>query len=66
MFLKEVSYAIQACIYVIKNTDTTTKINVNKNKYFKMEFIPVMQPEFSASLHQSSVSHDPSEIFLIC
>ncbi len=27
-----------------------------------MQFIPVIKAEFSASLLQSSVSHDPSEI----
>ncbi len=32
----------------------------------KMQFIPVIKAEFSASLLQSSVSHDPSEIILIC
>ncbi len=32
--------------------------------YFRMQFIPVMQAEFSASL-QSSVSHDPSEINML-
>ncbi len=31
-----------------------------------MYFIPVIKAEFSASLRQSSVSHDPSEIILIC
>ncbi len=30
-----------------------------------MQFIPVIKAEFSASLLQSSVSHDPSEITLI-
>jgi len=30
-----------------------------------MSFIPVMKAVFSASLLQSSVSHDPSEITLI-
>ncbi len=29
-------------------------------------FIPAIKAEFSASLLQSSVSHDPSEITLIC
>jgi len=29
-----------------------------------MKFIPVIKAEFSASLLQSSVSHDPSEIIL--
>jgi len=30
-----------------------------------MQIIPVIKSEFSASLLQSSVSHDPSEITLI-
>ncbi len=30
-----------------------------------MKFIPVIKAEFSASLLQSSVPHDPSEIILI-
>ncbi len=34
--------------------------------YSKMYFISVIKAEFSASLLQSSVSHDPSEIILIC
>ncbi len=33
--------------------------------YFKIEFIYVIEAEFSASLLQSSVSRDPSEIILI-
>ncbi len=33
--------------------------------YFKMPFIHVTKAEFSASLLQSSVSHDSSEIILI-
>jgi len=31
-----------------------------------MSFIPTIKAEFSASLLQFSVSHDPSEIILIC
>ncbi len=31
-----------------------------------MQFFPVIKSEFPASLLQSSVSHDPSEIILIC
>ncbi len=31
-----------------------------------MKFIPVIKAVFSASLLQSSVSQDPSEIILIC
>ncbi len=33
---------------------------------FKLQFISVIKAVFSASLLQSSVSHDPSEISLIC
>ncbi len=55
----EVSYAHQGCIYLIK-------------KWFLFEYMLKCNlflwytPEFSASLLQSSVSHDPSEIMLIC
>ncbi len=35
-------------------------------KYILKCNIPVIKAEFSASLLQSSVSHDPSEIILIC
>jgi len=31
-----------------------------------MLFIPVIKAEFSASLLESTVSHDPTEIILIC
>ncbi len=34
--------------------------------YSKIYYIPVIKAEFSASLLQSSVSHDPSELILIC
>ncbi len=34
--------------------------------HFKMSFIAVFKAEFSASLLQCSVSHDTSEIILIC
>ncbi len=34
--------------------------------YCKLQFIPVIKAVFSASLLQSSESHDPSEISLIC
>ncbi len=33
--------------------------------YSEIEFISVIKAEFSASLLQSSVSHDPPEILLI-
>ncbi len=33
---------------------------------FKIKFIPVIKAEFPASLLQFSVSHDPSEIILVC
>ncbi len=34
--------------------------------HYKIEFVSVIKTEFSASLLQSSVSHDPSEITVIC
>jgi len=56
-FLKEVYYAYQGCIYLIKNT-----ILMN----FKIQFIPVMA-KLNFQHHSSSrVSHDPSEIILLC
>ncbi len=39
------------------------KINVAFLIYFKMQFIPVIA---TLSFQQSSVSHDPSEIIIIC
>ncbi len=65
----------QSCIYLIKDTEENCNIAKYDNNlkylfsvliYFKMSFISVIKAEFSASLLQSSVSHDPSEIILIC
>ncbi len=58
MFLKEDSSARQSCIYLIKNTVKMWNFIKIENDCFLCEF--------SASLLQSSVSHDPSEIILIC
>jgi len=33
--------------------------------YFKLYFISLIKAEFLVSILQSSVSHDPSEIFII-
>ncbi len=68
------SYAHQACIYLIINTEKNCEILLQFKimffyfniGYFKILFIPVIKAEFSASLLQSSVSHDPSEIILVC
>ncbi len=65
----------QSCIYLIKNTVKTDiceillqfKITVFCCKiYLKCNLFLWCAAEFSASLLQSSVSHDPSEIILIC
>ncbi len=75
LFLKKVSYGHQAYIYLIKNTIKTVimwNIITIWKRYFifecilKTSFIPVIKAVFSASLLQSSVSHDSSEIILIC
>ncbi len=42
------------------------KITVIFEYILKCIFFSVIKAEFSASLLQSSVSHDPSEIILIC
>ncbi len=75
MFLKEVSSAQQGCIYLIKNTVKTVILlnilTISKNCFLfeyivKCNLFLWWKAEFSASLLQSSVSHDPSEIILIC
>ncbi len=72
MFLKEVSYAHQSCIYLIIITIKKKKINIYIYILFfyiyilKCNLLLWYKAEFSASLLQSSVSHDPSEIILIC
>ncbi len=65
MFLKDVSSAHQGCIYLNKNTVKTVMwniITILNNcflcEYVKMYFISVIKAVFSASLLQSSVSHD--------
>jgi len=50
MFLKEVSYANQCCIYLIKNTVS----NILKYIYILI-----------SSVHSLHYTHDPSEIILI-
>ncbi len=63
--------------YVFESLLLTTKNSKMKHYYnlkelcsiwicFKIQFISVIKAEFSASLLQTSVSHDPSEIILIC
>ncbi len=71
---KEVSSAHQVCIYLIKNARKTVIlwniITIQNNCFLfvyivKCHFFLWCKAEFSASLLQSSVSHDPSEIILI-
>ncbi len=70
---KEVSYAHQGCIYLIRNTDKNwifLKYYCNLHHSFLFEYTLKYnlwgKAEFSASILKSSVSHDPSEIILIC
>jgi len=73
MFLKEVSSAHPDCICLLENT-ILTNINTIQNVLLYLNiFIAVIKADlhhqlqsFSSSLRQSSVSHDPSEIILIC
>jgi len=60
MFLKEVSNAHQSCI---------VKCHYNLKQINYIHYLTVIydgKAEFSASLLQSLVSQDPSEIILIC
>ncbi len=72
MILLKVSFAHQGCIYLIKirkyyETLLQSKTNVFFfNLFVKYNLFLWCKAEFSASLLQSSVSHDPSEIILIC
>ncbi len=62
--MNEVFSAHQACIYLIKNTVKIVKYYYNIKQLFsmlisvKLSFISVIKAVFSASLLQSSVSHD--------
>ncbi len=56
---------MQGCIYLIKNT-VKTVICEYIMIYSNCFFMHSIKAEFSVSLLQSSVSHDPSEIILIC
>ncbi len=72
--LKEAFYAYQDCNCFDKNAVKTVIFTSYYNLkllfpilvHFKMLFISVIKAESSASLLLSSVSHDPSEIILIC
>jgi len=67
---QKVSYAHQGCIYLVKNIVKTVlqlKISVFYLSIFSFVIYSCNEKaEFSASLLQSSVLHDPSEIILIC
>ncbi len=69
------SFAHQGCIYLIKNTVKSVilwNIITMQNNCFLFEYILKYnlflecKSEFLASLLLSAVSHDPSEIILIC
>ncbi len=75
MLLNKVSYAHHASICLIQNTVKTVilwNIITIWNNFFLFEFILKCnlflwcKTEFSASLLQSWMSHDPSEIILTC
>ncbi len=72
VFLKDVCNAHQGRIYFIKNTvkiEILLQLNVAVfylNKYLKCELFLWCDAKFSASVFNLSVSHDPSEIILIC
>ncbi len=69
--MQDDSYAHQGWIYLIKNTVKIVLFRSVINNCFLFEYILKcnlflwFKAEFSASLLQSSVSHDPSEIILI-
>ncbi len=74
-FKKGVSYAHQGGIYLIKNTVKSVilwNIITIQNNWFQFEYIKKSsvflwcKAVFSASLRQSSVSYDTSEVILIC
>ncbi len=61
----EVSSAQEGCIYLMKNRVKTSMLRNSItvwNSCFLCEYIAVIKAEFSASLWQSSVLYDPSEI----
>ncbi len=60
----EVSYAHQGCIYLIKSTVKLLIIISNICFLLKYYLFVWYKSEFSTALLQSSVSRDPSEIFL--
>ncbi len=71
--LNEISYAHQGCIYLIKNTEKTLilwNLIANSNNGFLFQYTLkynlFLTQNFHQHLLQSSVSHDPSEIILIC
>ncbi len=72
MFWKQVYYAHQGCIYLIKNTvKLWNRITVSNNCFLfwymlKCNLFLWCKSEFSASFLEYSVSHGPSEIILIC
>ncbi len=72
-FWKKASYAHQGYIYLIKNTVKTVLLwnIITLNSFLfecilKCNLVLCCKAGFSGSLLQSSASHDPSEIILIC
>ncbi len=69
------SYADQGCIYLIKNIVKTVilwhiiKISNNNFQFqciLKCDLFLCCKAEFSVVITPASVSHDPSEIILVC
>ncbi len=64
--------AHQGCIYLIKNTvklsycEILLQFKITNNCFLFYYILCDVKEEFSASLLQSSMSHDPSEINIIC
>ncbi len=54
------------CVAFLSETDSKRAKMGLGHSIFKITFTSVIKAEFSASLLQSSVSHGPSEIILIC
>ncbi len=62
LFLKDVSYALQGCIYLIKNTVKTAVLH-NNTCFFYLNIFKNLNAKL---IFQSSVSHDPSNVLICC
>ncbi len=72
MFLKKICYPHQGCFYLIRNSNK--KYHCDNNYYYKNCLIclnrvihfGMVKLNLQQPLIQSSVSHDPLEIILMC